>query len=315
MLIKPKASLSDWRMVLVAVVTAWFAIGISATALVVSILSYRRGVPVVKVTGTTSLMAFDDGIRPYILISATNPSGVPVQIRRVSLDAVGGGYVRHVTPGEMGPALPAELAANGGHATWGFDYTELRQSAYYQTVRDETLTVRATVQVGNRVFRQRGFIAIPEPGSTGTVSVPKRERIRSRWRLWTHPSVVFFPFTSVNDLDMEHKTTTLTFLNGGKWFTRPVKLTLVVERPDGQRERVPGVEPAYIPRIAPRRQVSVRIPLVVDSPTETNESYWWVQTGGPGVGSGYGAPTLSEAQKLNSDQKAANRLTAGEEGD
>lgn len=281
-----------WRM------TAWIALGISFLSLLISFLGYLRGRPNVRVTGDKVVLVGSSTSGPAIIVSATNVGGAAARVRHVSLHAVrGGGFSYFVAREDTGPDLPVELAAHGGSATWSIDYARLRSAVYGAAVRDRPVALRATVTIGNKVYKQRGYVGVPPEGEY-SVPVPWRERLRGVVGNWVRPQVGWSPFVSVNDIDLALGTIKRSFSNTGNGLTRKVKLTLVMEESDGRKSRVEGVEPLYIPRMLPRRSASVVFPLVDDTTGVRGARYWWSVTDGRATGSGYGATTVTEAREL-----------------
>lgn len=282
----------DWRPLF-----SGLAVLISLTALALSILAFRRGLPKLRIEATTATVVdAPNGPQAMVIVKVVNDGGALAQISAVFLDAVDGSLREY--PGELGerPRMPYKLAANGGLAVWRFDYAQLRQRERGQ-VRDRPLRVRATVQVGSHLHRQKGQIRVAPLGST-THPRSRRERTVAWFRSWAHPGVALYPFATASDFDLVKGTGPLTLINAGRGVTRPYKLTLTVQHTDGLRDRVPGLDPVQIHRIWPGRQITLRVPLVNAPSSVEGDSFWWSTTSGRGIGCGYGAHTRADAEDL-----------------
>lgn len=290
-----------WRLLL-----AVLAVVISLAAFGFSIVAFRRGLPKLRIEAGKAMVFEPQGDpRGVIVVRVANNGGSSAHISGVTLNATDGSHREYPMRVGGGPSMPHELAANGGRASWFFDHAQLRQHARDQ-VRDEPLRVRATVQVGSNHRRQRGRIDIAPAGSTADHR-SLNGRLLAWIRSWTHPGVGLYPFAS--DFDLINRTGTLTLLNAGRGFTRPSKLTLTVQHADGHRDRVVGYDPVRVPRIWPRSQITLRVPLVNPPDVGDGDTFTWSSTRGKGIGGGYGATTYAEAEEFVKQSKSRTEAT------
>lgn len=297
-------------MTLDALIQAVIAL-ISLVALVVSVAALRRSSPRLSVRVSTPLIMYSEGTRAMALVELVNNGGADAIIGRVSLATADGsaGFHFRSSDQDVGPSLPHRLEAHGGRGTWAFDYNQLRQS-YITTVRDGDLVLRASVVVGSRVYRSRRSISVARPGETGTQ--PTRwARLQSTVGGFRHPRTQLLGWTDISSIDLEAGRTPLAARNFGWRWGRPFTATLVATKErSGAQERVPNVEQVRFPRIRPRSEYRVMVPLADDPPLGV--SLWWSITSGPGVGGGVGAMTWSEA-RAHKEQFEETRAPGGTE--
>lgn len=268
---------------------------IALAALAVSIAAFRRSSPRLTIRTSTPLVFYSEGARGMAVVEVENNGGADAIIGQVFLRAVDGSTAFYFSPSEKddGPSLPHRLDANGGRASWAFDYTELRRS-YNRTIRDDELVLQACVRVGARVHRGTRPISVARPGEASTRS-RRADRIRAAVRDFLHPRTQLMGVTDISAIDLDVGKVPLAAQNFGRRWSRPFTATLVASK-EGEEDqvRVPNVEQARFPRIRPQCAHQLMVPLVDDPPSGV--SLWWSVTSGPGIGNGVEATTWTRAR-------------------
>jgi len=229
------------------------------------------------------------------LVEVVNNGGADAIVGRVLLRATDGsaGFSFMDSDKDDGPSMPHRLEANGGRASWAFDYNELRRH-YTTTVRDEDLVLKAIVRVGSREHRSQGSLWVARPDQTGRRPTPA-QRARTAVSALLHPYVQLMGRTDLSALDLDAGTVPLSARNFGWRWSRPFTATLIAHNDsNGEQSQVPNIEQARFPWIGPQREYRIMVPLAEDPPSDV--SLWWSITSGPGIGNGVGAMTWSRAR-------------------
>lgn len=270
----------------------------SLAAFVVSIVAIRRTGPRLRIRASTGVVVFETGDPPFrtmILVEVTNNGGSEAIVGQVTLQSADGpdNFAFVPSPTHRGPALPYRLDANGGRATWMFDYAELRK-IYETTLRDEELVLRPFLRIGAKVLRSRSRVVVNRPDDP-TSKFTLRQKVNRFIRDWTHPRVQLSMMIRVPAIDLDRGLAPLAAENYGRWWSRPFTVTLVTQRQGSDTlERVDDVDQVRFPRIPPRRSRQVLVPLLDDPAPD--EELKWVVTAGPGLGASRSALTWENAR-------------------
>lgn len=270
---------------------------IAAGALVVSLVSYRRSGPRIRVKLSTPII-IDPKFprwhgRAAVIVTITNDGASPMQIQRVYLESPAGRVSGEPQP-DRGITLPHSLEARGGQLVWLFDRQQLRNTAR-SDARESQVSFRAVVESGSAKYRSKDVEVVHplEPRKAPRRKSSLRDKAVRRFEDLFSPRPQVEGFARVDSIDLDSGTYGLPVKNFGGGVTRGATVELIRHLDSGSKERIG--QPIPVGAISRHGSVTIHVPL-----QEEAELYWYIRYKGRLRG-GAGAITRQEALELTKD--------------
>lgn len=271
--------------------TSGLSMTIAAGALVLSLVSYRRSGPRVRVTLSTAIMVNPDVPRWHghsaVIATITNDGASPIQVQRVYLDS-SAGRVTGVPQPSRGLKLPHSLEARGGQLTWLFDRQDCRDAAGRDAGESQVAFV-AVVESGTSKYKSKDVEVVHplEPRKLPSRNRRLREKLKEKIRdaLDPHPQVE--GLTRIDTINLDSDSYGFRVRNFGGGVVRGATVELMRHNESGAMERIG--QPIPLPPVWRHQTVTVTVPL-----QDEEELFWHIRYRGR-AGAGAGAMTRTEA--------------------
>lgn len=270
------------------------SIAIAAGALVLSIASYRRSGPRVRVALSKAIIIDPKAPRWHgrsaVIVKITNDGASPIQVQQVYLDSPAGRVTGEPQPNKD-YKLPYSLEARGGQLVWLFDRQALRDTAG-RDAGEEQVQYVAVMESGTSKYKSKDVEVVHplEPRKLARRDRRFGEKLIEKARDIFTPRPQVEGLTRVDTIDLTSGSYGFRVRNFGGGLARQLTVELMRQDENGKMERLG--EPIPIPSIWRHRTVTVTVPLQ----DEGGLSWYLRYKGRARVGAG--AMTKAEAVEL-----------------